>query len=65
MMYNNIYVFLQLVRLMELLEVNMITELRKKLAKELSLTIAERVREESVNATDLWKKPVSKRLNDL
>ncbi|XP_076118208.1 uncharacterized protein LOC143085614 isoform X2 [Mytilus galloprovincialis] len=50
----------QLVRLMELLEVNMITELRKKLAKELSLTIAERVREESVNATDLWKKPVMK-----
>lgn len=44
--------------MLELLEVNMITEIRKKLAKELSLTIAERVREESVNATDLWKKPV-------
>ena len=37
----------------------MITEIRKKLAKELSLVIAERAREESVNATDLWKKPVS------
>lgn len=50
----------QLVRLLEMLEVNMITEIRKKIAKELSLTIAERAREESVNATDLWKKPVMK-----
>lgn len=50
----------QLVRLLELVEVHMITEIRKKLAKELSLVIAERAREESVNATDLWKKPVMK-----
>ncbi len=37
----------------------MINEVRKKLAKELNLALAERAREESALPTDLWKKPVS------
>ena len=39
----------------------MITEVRKKLAKELTLVLSERAREEGTLPTDLWKKPVSTR----
>ncbi|XP_074645051.1 uncharacterized protein LOC141901606 isoform X2 [Tubulanus polymorphus] len=50
----------QLVRLCESLESHMIMEVRKKLAKELNLVLAERVREEGTLPTDLWKKPAMK-----
>jgi hypothetical protein len=36
----------------------MIMEVRRKLAKELSLALSERAREESALPTDLWKKQV-------
>ncbi|XP_041348511.1 uncharacterized protein LOC121368057 isoform X2 [Gigantopelta aegis] len=50
----------QLVRLFETMECHMINEIRKKVAKESSLSISERVREEDALPTDLWKKPVMK-----
>ena len=50
---------MQLVKLLESFECGMINEVRKKLAKELNLALAERAREESALPTDLWKKPVS------
>jgi ABC-type histidine transport system ATPase subunit len=40
----------------------MIAELRKKMARELTLVLAERGRiEETALPTDLWKRPVSNR----
>ncbi len=48
-------------KLLESFECGMINEVRKKLAKELNLALAERAREESALPTDLWKKPVSGR----
>ncbi|XP_064633719.1 uncharacterized protein LOC135491668 [Lineus longissimus] len=50
----------QLVKLCESLEVFMITEVRRKLLRELNLVLAERAREESALPTDLWKKPAMK-----
>ncbi|XP_052781335.1 uncharacterized protein LOC128217918 isoform X2 [Mya arenaria] len=51
----------QLVKLLENHECHMITELRKKMAKELTLVLAERGRaEETALPTDLWKRPVMK-----
>ena len=43
----------------------MITEVRKKIAKELSLVLTERAREESALPTDLWKRPVRTKLYPL
>ncbi|KAL4226305.1 hypothetical protein ACF0H5_014288 [Mactra antiquata] len=51
----------QMVKLYENLECHMIFELRKKLARELTLVLAERGRiEETALPTDLWKRPVMK-----
>ncbi|KAK3103240.1 hypothetical protein FSP39_017753 [Pinctada imbricata] len=50
----------QLSRLLEMYESHMIGEIRKKIAKESSLVTAERVREDTNDPTDLWKKPVMK-----
>lgn len=51
----------QLVKLFENLECHMITELRKRMARELTLVLAERGRaEETALPTDLWKRPVMK-----
>ncbi|XP_053377209.1 uncharacterized protein LOC123529723 isoform X3 [Mercenaria mercenaria] len=51
----------QLVKLFENLECHMIMELRKKMARELTLVLAERGRiEETALPTDLWKRPVMK-----
>ncbi|KAK3588936.1 hypothetical protein CHS0354_023696 [Potamilus streckersoni] len=53
--------FKQLTKLMENLECYMIIEVKKRLARELTLVLAERGRgEETALATDLWKKPVMK-----
>ena len=49
----------QLVRLLENLELYMINEVRKRVAKELTLALAERAREENALPTDLWKRAVS------
>ena len=49
----------QLVQLLEVLELHMIHELQKKVAREHSLVTAERAREEGTLPTDLWKKQVS------
>ena len=49
----------QLVKLLDSLENYMIYELRRKVAREHSLVLAERSREEGNLPTDLWKKPVS------
>lgn len=58
-LYNCVIVSPQLVKLFENLECHMITELRKKLARELTLVLAERGRiEETALPTDLWKRPV-------
>ncbi|XP_070558917.1 uncharacterized protein [Ptychodera flava] len=48
----------QLIRLLDHLEAFMILELRKKIAKEHTLVVSERGREEGNLPTDLWKKPV-------
>ncbi|XP_072026117.1 uncharacterized protein [Amphiura filiformis] len=48
----------QLVKLLESLEIHMIHELERKVAREHSLVLAERAREEGTLPTDLWKKPV-------
>ncbi|XP_071809867.1 uncharacterized protein [Asterias amurensis] len=48
----------QLVKLLDSLENYMIYELRRKVAREHSLVLAERSREEGNLPTDLWKKPV-------
>ena len=48
----------QLVKLLEGLELHMIHELQKKVAREHSLVLAERAREEGTLPTDVWKKPV-------
>ena len=45
--------------MLESLECRMIHEVRRKIAKELNLSLSERAREESALPTDLWKKPVS------
>ena len=50
---------LQLTKLLEMYECHMIGEIRKKIGKELSVVTAERVREDSNEPTDIWKKPVS------
>ncbi|XP_048257717.1 uncharacterized protein LOC124151794 isoform X2 [Haliotis rufescens] len=50
----------QLVRLFENLECHMINEVRKRVAKESTLALSERSREEGALSTDLWKKPVMK-----
>ncbi|CAH1785032.1 unnamed protein product [Owenia fusiformis] len=50
----------QLISLLESEECYMIVEVRKKLAKELSLALAERAREEGALPTDLWKKSAVK-----
>ncbi|XP_038054173.1 uncharacterized protein LOC119726519 isoform X2 [Patiria miniata] len=47
----------QLVKLLDSLENHMIYELRRKVAREHSLVLAERSREEGNLPTDLWKKP--------
>ena len=46
-------------RLLETLEMHMIGEVRKRVAKELTLALAERAREETALPTDLWKRAVS------
>ncbi|KAJ8301243.1 hypothetical protein KUTeg_020230 [Tegillarca granosa] len=50
----------QMIKLLETFECHMITEIRKKIAKELTLAVAERAREEPAEPTDLWKRPVMK-----
>jgi hypothetical protein len=45
-------------KLMERCEVQMITDVRRNIQKELTLAQAERARDENVLPTDLWKKPV-------
>ncbi|XP_076468617.1 uncharacterized protein LOC143299362 isoform X2 [Babylonia areolata] len=50
----------QLTRLLEALELHMIGEVRKRVAKELTLALAERAREETALPTDLWKRAVMK-----
>ena len=50
---------IQLVRLLEMLEMHMICEVRKRVSKELTLTLSERAREETALPTDLWKRAVS------
>ncbi|KAL8592207.1 hypothetical protein ACOMHN_030882 [Nucella lapillus] len=50
----------QLSRLLEALEIHMVGEVRKRVAKELTLALAERAREESALPTDLWKRSVMK-----
>ncbi|XP_070191909.1 uncharacterized protein [Littorina saxatilis] len=50
----------QLVRLLETLEIHMISEVRKRVNKELTLALAERAREEFALPTDLWKRSVMK-----
>ena len=48
----------QLVKLCESYESHMILETKKKINRDLNLTLSERAREESALPTDLWKKPV-------
>jgi hypothetical protein len=55
----HLYWLPQLVRLLEGLEIHMINEVRKRVAKELTLSLAERGREENALPTDLWKRAVS------
>jgi len=43
---------------MERFEVHMISDVRKKVQRELTLALAERSRDENVLPTDLWKRPV-------
>ncbi|XP_012939634.1 uncharacterized protein LOC101845475 [Aplysia californica] len=50
----------QLLRLLESLETHMISEVRKRVSKELTLAVAERAREEEALPTDLWKRAVMK-----
>ena len=52
------YIFIQLLKLLENLECSMISDVRKKLLKGTNLALSERAREESALPTDLWKKPV-------
>ena len=46
-------------RLLETLEMHMISEVRKRVSKELTLALSERAREETALPTDLWKRAVS------
>ncbi|XP_077981616.1 uncharacterized protein LOC144436648 [Glandiceps talaboti] len=48
----------QLIRLLDSLEAHMVYELRRKIAKEHTLVVSEKAREEGNLPTDLWKKPV-------
>lgn len=48
----------KIVRLLEKLELSMIDESLQRVQKDLKQVLAERGREESTLATDLWKKPV-------
>ena len=52
----------QLLKMMEQQEVHMIWEIRKRIGRETSLALTERAREETALPTDLWKKPVTKRV---
>ncbi|XP_077868441.1 uncharacterized protein LOC100372084 [Saccoglossus kowalevskii] len=47
----------QLIKLLDSLESHMIHEMRKKIAREHTLVVSERAREEGNLPTDLWKKP--------
>lgn len=49
----------QLMKLMQLQEMHMIGDVRKRLQRETTLALAERSREETNLPTDLWKKSVS------
>ena len=53
---------MQLLKMMEQQEVHMIWEIRKRIGRETSLALTERAREETALPTDLWKKPVTKRV---
>ena len=55
----HVLVFPQLLRLLESFECHMITEVRKRVSRELTLAVAERAREEEALPTDLWKRTVS------
>ncbi|CAL1545735.1 unnamed protein product [Lymnaea stagnalis] len=48
----------QLYRLLENFECHMIGEVRKRVAKEITLALSERAREEEALPTDLWKRAV-------
>ncbi|XP_059153793.1 uncharacterized protein LOC131939486 [Physella acuta] len=48
----------QLLRLLESCECHMISEVRKRVFKELTLAVSERARDEEVLPTDLWKRSV-------
>ncbi|MEE6522398.1 hypothetical protein FKM82_020925 [Ascaphus truei] len=50
----------QLQKLLEFFESHMIHEVQKKIAKEMTLVISERAREERGLPTELWKQPVMK-----
>ena len=52
------YICVQLVHLLELMEIRMIWDVRKRVASEMSLSAAESVREETALPTDLWKHAV-------
>jgi len=49
----------QVLKLLELLEVKMISDVQRKIQKEVTLALAERARDEtSALPTDLWKRVV-------
>ncbi|XP_021364139.1 uncharacterized protein LOC110457263 isoform X2 [Mizuhopecten yessoensis] len=50
----------QLIKLLETYECHQIMEIRKKIAREMTLVTTERAREESALSTDLWKRPAMK-----
>ncbi|XP_042188782.1 coiled-coil domain-containing protein 162 isoform X2 [Callorhinchus milii] len=51
---------LQLHKILESMECHMIYELQKKVAKEMTLVMSERAREDATLPTDLWKRSVMK-----
>jgi len=53
----------QVLKLLEILEVKMILDVKRKVQKEVTLTLAERGRDESAALpTDLWKRVVGRSL---
>jgi len=55
---------LQVLKLLEILEVKMIADVKRKIQKELTLALAERARDESTALpTDLWKHVVGRHLD--
>lgn len=49
----------ELIRLVEEFECYMLSEVKKRVSREINHVLAERARDEATMPTDLWKKPVS------